>query len=136
MTGGMGGIDGMGGAARGLIVAVDFDGTCVEDRFPRVGADIGAAPVLGRLAAGGARIILHTMRSDLRSPVSDEPGIVTSGGDYLSDALAWFESRGIPLWGVNSNPEQSGWTSSPKPFAHVYVDDRALGCPLVALVQA
>ena len=29
-----------------MIIAVDFDGTCVTHEFPRVGAEIGAAEVL------------------------------------------------------------------------------------------
>jgi hypothetical protein len=33
--------------------------------------------------------------------------------------------------GVNRNPEQTGWTSSPKAYAKVYIDDAALGAPLL-----
>ena len=32
-----------------MIIAVDFDGTCVSNEFPRVGKDIGAVPVLKKL---------------------------------------------------------------------------------------
>lgn len=32
-----------------MIIAVDFDGTCVTHEFPRVGKDIGAVPVLKEL---------------------------------------------------------------------------------------
>lgn len=41
--------------------------------------------------------------------------------------------RSIPLWGINANPEQAGWTGSPKAFAHLYIDDMAFGCPLMDL---
>lgn len=30
----------------------------------------------------------------------------------------------------NENPTQKDWTSSPKPYAHIYIDDAALGVPL------
>lgn len=46
-----------------MIIAVDFDGTCVTHEFPRVGAEIGAAEVLKELTDKGHKIILFTMRS-------------------------------------------------------------------------
>lgn len=98
------------------IVAVDFDGTCVTHAYPEVGQEIGAAPVLRELADNGHRLILFTMRS----------------GETLLDAINWFASHNIPLFGVNHNPEQASWTSSPKPYAHIYIDDAALGCPLTS----
>lgn len=100
---------------QGKIIAVDFDGTCVTHEYPEVGRSIGAEHVLKNLVSRGARLILFTMRS----------------GEHLDDARAWFDKHGIPLWGVNENPEQKSWTSSPKPYAHFYIDDAALGCPLV-----
>lgn len=42
----------------------------------------------------------------------------------------WFKENGIPLWGINENPKQKEWTSSPKIFANIYIDDAALGIPL------
>lgn len=102
------------------IIGIDFDGTCVTHEFPNVGREIGAEPVLERLVSEGARLILWTMRSDGR----DE------GFNPLSDAVAWFQSRGIPLFGINENPEQKSWTGSPKAYCHLYIDDAALGAPL------
>ena len=32
--------------------------------------------------------------------------------------------------GVNNNPAQERWSSSPKIYAHLYIDDAALGVPL------
>lgn len=46
-----------------MIIAVDFDGTCVTHEFPEVGKDIGAVPVLKELVKKGHKIILYTMRS-------------------------------------------------------------------------
>ena len=43
-----------------------------------------------------------------------------------------FKENEIPLYGIQTNPEQSSWTSSPKAFCHLYIDDAALGCPLVS----
>jgi hypothetical protein len=52
-------------------------------------------------------------------------------GAELDEAVLWFHRRDIPLFGVNRNPQQ-GWTTSPKPYAQLYIDDAALGCPLTA----
>lgn len=104
---------------RGLTIAVDFDGTVVKHRYPNVGPDIGAAPVLKALVRKGARLILFTMRS----------------GKELQDAVDWYAQRQIPLFGIQTNPEQKSWTTSPKAFADIYIDDAALGAPLVENVQ-
>lgn len=97
-----------------MVIAIDFDGTCVTNDYPYIGKGIGAVPVLKRIVEKGHRIILYTMRDNER----------------LKDAEQWFESNNIPLWGVNNNPEQKKWSSSPKIYAHLYIDDAALGVPL------
>ncbi|MGR2462736.1 hypothetical protein ACUX4R_28165, partial [Salmonella enterica] len=81
-----------------MIIAVDFDGTCVTHEYPKVGRDIGADACLKRLVAKGHQLILFTMRS----------------GAELEQAKTWFHVRGIPLYGVNTNPSQKTWTESPK----------------------
>lgn len=101
-----------------LIIAVDFDGTCVTHEYPQIGRSIGAEPVLRELVAGGAKIILWTMRDGLE----------------LEAAIAWFKDNGIELWGVNKNPTQASWTNSPKAFAQIYIDDAGLGIPLMLSV--
>lgn len=98
-----------------MYIAVDFDGTCVSHEYPSVGKDIGAVPVLKKLTANGHKLILNTMRS----------------GDDLADAVKWFEKNEISLYGINNNPSQKFWTDSPKVYAHLYIDDAALGCPLI-----
>lgn len=109
-----------------MIIAVDFDGTCVTHDYPKVGKDIGAIPVLRRLTDAGHQLILFTMRSYMHgvSPVTNKD---ENGG--LSDAVKWFKDNNIPLWAVNENPDQRSWTESPKPYAQLYIDDAALGCP-------
>lgn len=103
-----------------VIIAVDFDGTCVTHAYPEVGAEIGAPPVLKKLVANGAKLILWTMRSKGR----------TDGSDPLQDAIDWFKMHEIELHGVNENPGQKSWTQSPKAYAQLYIDDAALGAPL------
>ena len=103
---------------KGYVIAVDFDGTCVEHNYPAIGMDVeGAEDVLRTLNKHGHRIILNTMRS----------------GQRLEAAVRWFRDRKIELWAVNRNPEQDQWTSSPKVYADIYIDDSALGCPLIFL---
>ena len=103
-----------------MIIAVDFDGTCVTHKYPKVGKDVGAASVLQRLAKKGHKIILYTMRS--HKPCE--------GIDTLSEAEEWFKKNNIPLFGVNENPEQKNWTDSKKIYANLYIDDAALGVPI------
>ena len=103
---------------KGYVIAVDFDGTCVEHNYPAIGMDVeGAVDVLRTLNKHGHRIILNTMRS----------------GQRLEAAVRWFRDRKIELWAVNRTPEQERWTSSPKVYAEIYIDDSALGCPLIFL---
>ena len=97
-----------------MIIAVDFDGTCVTHEYPNIGKDINAVPVLKELVENGHKIILYTMRCDKE----------------LKEAVQWFESNDIPLFGINENPTQRKWTKSPKIYAHLYIDDAALGIPL------
>lgn len=103
------------------IIAVDFDGTVVDHRYPDVGADAPCAVrvLLELVVPDGpeppAKLILWTMRS----------------GAELEAARSWFAKRGIPLHGVNENPDQKSWTTSPKAYAQVYIDDAAFGAPLV-----
>ncbi|MBQ2239971.1 MAG: hypothetical protein IKW31_05675 [Alistipes sp.] len=100
----------------GYIIAVDFDGTCVEHNYPAIGMEVeGAVDVLRALNKRGHRIILNTMRS----------------GEKLDAAVKWFRDRKVELWAVNRNPEQEEWTSSPKVYADLYIDDSALGCPIM-----
>ena len=109
---------------KGIIIGLDFDGTCVTHEYPKVGQEIGAAPILKRLADNGHKLMLWTMRGT--KPHTD-------GTDTLGDAVKWFADNEIPLWGVNENPVQqaSGWSNSHKQHAELYIDDAALGCPLL-----
>lgn len=116
-------------------IVIDFDGTCVTNEFPNIGKDIGAIPVLKKLVECGDRLILFTMRSDKNSidlKIDDGRNIIhRQAGNYLTRAVKWFEENNIPLYGINTNPSQSEWTDSPKAFGQIYIDDAALGAPLI-----
>ena len=115
-------------------ILIDFDGTCVTHDFPNVGNEIGAVPVLKDLVAKGHNLILFTMRSDLEKKQIDpliNPRIVNVQGKHLSNAVDWFKKHEIPLYGIQTNPTQKTWTSSPKAYGHIMIDDSALGCPLL-----
>lgn len=104
-----------------LYVCVDFDGTIVDHSFPEIGRPVpGAIKWLKRLNKYGARLILYTMRSDCEKYTT-----------ALTDALKYLESSGVTFYSVNENPSQGDWTTSPKVYAHVYIDDSAFGCPLI-----
>ena len=119
-------------------ICIDFDGTCVTHEFPKVGEDIGAVPILKKLVNGGHRLILFTMRSSLKEGTAkegslgyDNPKKITLKTDVLQDAVRWFNKNKLPLYGINSNPSQKDWTASPKAYGQLYIDDAALGCPLI-----
>lgn len=104
-----------------MIICIDFDGTIVDHCFPEIGEPVpGAIQWMKRLNSYGAKLILYTMRSDSRRfPTA------------LTEALEYLRENGVELYGVNENPTQLSWTDSPKVYGDVYVDDAALGCPLV-----
>ena len=114
-----------------MILNIDFDGTCVTHDFPRVGKEIGAIPVLKRLVENGHQLILFTMRSDRKDKKeTNDPTIQDVTGEFLTDAVNWFKKHDIPLYGIQTNPTQHNWTTSPKSYAELMIDDSSLGCPL------
>lgn len=116
---------------KGIEIVLDFDGTCVTHEFPKVGEDIGAVPVLRELVQNGHRLILFTMRSDrLKGGDTGDQTIMDVTGNFLSDAIDWFRLHELPLYGIQTNPSQRNWTTSPKAYGLLYIDDAALGCPL------
>lgn len=94
----------------GIIVAVDFDGTVVTHEYPKIGKPLPyCIETLKKITAAGGKLILYTMRS----------------GEQLSEAIYYLRKNDVVLWGVNKNHEQESWTSSPKVYAHIYIDDAA-----------
>lgn len=97
-------------------IAVDFDGTIVTHEYPYIGKPVPhAIETLQELVSKGHEIILWTMRS----------------GRELDKAVEYLRKNNIPLYGINENPKQKSWTLSPKAYAPIYIDDAALGCPLI-----
>ena len=98
-----------------MIIAIDFDGTFVTHEYPKIGRTLeNCIETVKKLQEKNHDIILYTMRS----------------GKELQEAVDWCNENEIILWGVNKNPSQSSWTKSPKVYAHIYIDDAALGTPL------
>lgn len=96
-------------------IAIDFDGTLAIHEYPKIGEELeGAIDTCKQLQRLGHKLILYTMRS----------------GVELQQALDWCKERGLEFWGINENPNQKSWTQSPKVYAHLYIDDAALGTPL------
>ncbi len=98
-----------------MTIAVDFDGTCTTHEYPKIGKDIGSIPILKSLVDNGHKLILFTMRS----------------GKELVEAQNWFRDNGIKLYASQYNPTQGHWTKSNKCYANMYIDDAALGCPIL-----
>ena len=113
-----------------MYICIDFDGTCVTHEFPSIGKDIGAIPVLKELVKNNHKLILFTMRSNMKDVKSLDYNIHSQSGNYLDEAVEWFKNIKIPLYGINVNPNQITWTESPKAYGHLYIDDAALGIPL------
>lgn len=95
-------------------IAVDFDGTIVDNQFPKIGAlSPGAVRWLGQWSANPkVQLLLWTCRD----------------GVYLDEAVSFCEEHRICFSGVNKNPDQT-WSLSPKAYANVYIDDLSFGAP-------
>ena len=97
-----------------LTIAVDFDGTIVENRYPEIGKPIlFAVETLLKLQEEGHNLILWTYRT----------------GISLEEAVNFCRKKGINFYAVNkSYPEEIFDTSlSRKIQADYFVDDRNIG---------
>ena len=101
------------------IIAVDFDGTLVTNKFPEIGEPI--YPVIDRLVQeqiwNKAKVILWTCRCEER----------------LTAAVEWCKQQGIHLDAVNENlPDiiEAFGGDNRKVFANEYWDDRAVIMPI------
>ena len=97
-----------------LIIAIDFDGTIVEDAYPKVGESrIFAFETLKELQKDGHRLILWTYRH----------------GEKLQEAVDFCKKNGIEFYAVNNSyPEEDfvGKTSR-KINADLFIHDRNIG---------
>ena len=99
-----------------MIIAIDFDGTLVEHKYPEIGREIPFAfETLRRLQQDRHRLILWTVRE----------------GRLLDEALAFCRERGIEFYAVNRDyPEEEKGANrhySRKLKADLFIDDRNLG---------
>ena len=97
-----------------IIVAVDFDGTIVEDAYPKVGKPmIFAFDTLKKLQSQGHRLILWTYRS----------------GKRLDEAVDFCKENGLEFYAVNKNfpEEEYDEKYSRKIHADLFIDDRNVG---------
>lgn len=97
-----------------LVIAIDFDGTIVDDAYPKIGKPkLFAFETLKRLQKDGHRLILWTYRSDSR----------------LQDAIEFCKENGIEFYAVNKSfpEEQFDITKSRKIHADIFIDDRNIG---------
>jgi len=97
-----------------LIIAIDFDGTIVEDAYPKIGKTrIFAFETLKRLQEDGHRLILWTYRS----------------GTKLREAVDFCQKNGIEFYAVNASfPEEKfDYSRSRKIHADLFIDDRNIG---------
>jgi len=109
-----------------MIIAIDFDGTCVTKTFPGIGKDIGAVSVLKKLIEKEHKLILWTLRCDHDEDFNE----FIVAGQHLTDALEWFKSHDIELYGIKQNPNDKPYPGAVKPYYHILIDDSSLGCPL------
>ena len=98
-----------------LIIAVDFDGTIVDDAYPSIGKPkMFAIQTLKEMQKDGHRLILWTYRH----------------GKRLEEAVDFMKKQGIEFYAVNrSYPEEPAHdeTVSRKIHADLFIDDRNFG---------
>ena len=99
-----------------MIIAVDFDGTIVEDRYPEIGKERPFATItLRKLIEHHHKLILWTVRE----------------GQLLDEAVEWCRNKGIEFYAVNKDYEEEDPETnkhySRKIKADVFIDDRNVG---------
>lgn len=99
-----------------MTIAVDFDGTIVEHRYPEIGKELPfATETLRMLIADQHKLILWSVRE----------------GKLLDDAVEWCRERGVEFYAVNKDfPEEKVEYNnhfSRKIKADLWIDDRNIG---------
>jgi hypothetical protein len=98
-----------------LKIAVDFDGTIVEHKYPEIGKEIlFAFDTLRALQKQKHQLILWTYRT----------------GKELEEAIEFCRENGVEFYAVNkSYPEEEydEWIHSRKIEADIFIDDRNIG---------
>ncbi|MBT8257354.1 MAG: hydrolase [Bacteroidia bacterium] len=97
-----------------ITIAIDFDGTIVENAYPRIGKTrIFAFETMRKLMQDGHRLILWTYRH----------------GERLDEAVAFCKENGVEFYAINKSfpEEQFDDTQSRKILADLFIDDRNIG---------
>lgn len=106
-----------------MILAVDFDGTLCENRYPEIGApDRALIDSLIVARSKGDKLILWTCRE----------------GIELDEAVEFCKSQGLEFDAVNDNvPEtiELFGSNNRKIFAHYYIDDKSLRPEMYHLIR-
>lgn len=101
--------------SRSKIIAIDFDGTIVDDAYPKIGKPkLFAFETLKQFQKDGHRLILWTYRY----------------GEKLIEAIEFCENNGIVFDAINNNFHGEEFdinTQSRKIHADIFVDDRNVG---------
>ncbi|HSP11318.1 MAG TPA: hypothetical protein VLO29_02235 [Salegentibacter sp.] len=99
---------------KSLTIAVDFDGTIVENKFPEIGKPmLFAFESLQKLQEEGHLLILWTYRY----------------GEKLDEAIEFCRKRGIEFYAVNKSYPEEDFDQgiSRKILADIFIDDRNIG---------
>ncbi len=95
-------------------IAIDFDGTIVEDAYPDIGKPmLFAFETIKELQKQKHQLILWTYRS----------------GEELEDAVKFCRENGIEFYSVNQSYPEERFDpgGSRKIHAHIFIDDRNIG---------
>lgn len=99
-----------------MTIAVDFDGTIVEHKYPAIGEEIPfAVDTLKALQRDHHKLILWSVRE----------------GHLLDEAVQWCHERGVDFYAINRDyPEETTGNNphfSRKLKVDLFIDDRNLG---------
>ena len=99
-----------------MTIAVDFDGTIVEHRYPEIGEEKPfAIETLKMLIKDHHRLILWSVRE----------------GELLEEALNWCRERGVEFYAINNDYPEETLDNNPhfsrKLKVDIFIDDRNLG---------
>ncbi len=99
-----------------MVIAIDFDGTIVENRYPEIGRELPfATDTLRMLINDHHRLVLWTCRE----------------GELLDNAVNWCRERGIEFYAINRDYPEETTDNNPhfsrKLKADLFIDDRSVG---------
>lgn len=101
---------------KNMTIAVDFDGTIVEHRYPEIGRELPfATQTLRMLIEDRHKLILWSVRE----------------GQLLEEAVEWCRKRGVEFYAINKDFPEEDLTKnqnfSRKLKADIWIDDRNIG---------